>query len=374
MHAVAALRRRGAFAERGYENPATAIADLLGREWVDARRRVTAADHVCDRTGLDGAVLPPRLPATAAMFDADRASLRHVEVIAKILSSDAASRLSPHTWAEAEAILAGHIPDFSPSQLLPVGTALIDTLDADGAEPDDRPPPCVNELHIRRHHGAPGGKITGRIDDAALFDAVATVIDAHSKPVTGDDERTTAQRQAEALADICTQVLTHGAVPECGGRRPHLNVIIRLDDLENRARAAMLDFGGTLTPESLRMLACDAAVVPVVMNGKGQPLDVGRLTRVVPDGIRRAVTVRDRGCARCGRPPSWCEIHHVVAWEDGGDTSVANCTMLCRSCHRLIHHSGWQIDMTEGRPGFIPPGWIDATRRPRLRPELIGAI
>jgi 5-methylcytosine-specific restriction protein A len=51
----------------------------------------------------------------------------------------------------------------------------------------------------------------------------------------------------------------------------------------------MLDFGGTLTPESLRMLACDAGVVPVVMNGPGQPLDVGRLTRVIPDGIRRAV-------------------------------------------------------------------------------------
>lgn len=223
-------------------------------------------------------------------------------------------------------------------------------------------------MHVRRHRGAPGGRITARFDDAAMFDAIASVIDAHAKPVTGDDERTTPQRQAEALADICAQVLTHGDVPESGGRRPHLNVIIRLEDLERRARAALLDFGGTLSPESLRMLACDAAVVPIVMNGKGQPLDVGRLTRVVPDGIRRAVAARDGGCARCGRPASWCEVHHVLEWERDGETKVDNCVLLCRVCHRLIHHSGWQVRMADGRPEFIPPGWIDPARIPRQRP------
>jgi hypothetical protein len=97
-------------------------------------------------------------------------------------------------------------------------------------------------------------------------------------------------------------------------------VLIRLEDLERRARSAMLDFGGRLSPESLRMLACDAGVVPIVMNGAGQPLDVGRSTPVVPDGLRRAVTARDRGCAHpgCDRLPSWCEIHHLKWWEHGG--------------------------------------------------------
>jgi hypothetical protein len=118
---------------------------------------------------------------------------------------------------------------------------------------------------------------------------------------------------------VCGYVLDHGEVPETGGRRPHLNVLIRLEDLQARARSAVLDFGGTLTPESLRMLACDAAVVPIVLNGAGQPLDVGRSTRVVPDGLRRAVTARDRGRAHpgCDRPPSWSEIHHLLPWEHG---------------------------------------------------------
>ncbi len=73
-------------------------------------------------------------------------------------------------------------------------------------------------------------------------------------------------------------VLDHGGVPDCGGRRPYVNALVRLDDLENRTRAACLDFSGTLSPESLRMLACDAAGIPIVLDGKGEPLDVGQLT------------------------------------------------------------------------------------------------
>ena len=75
-----------------------------------------------------------------------------------------------------------------------------------------------------------------------MFDAIATVIDAHAKPLTADDDRSTGERQAEALAEVCGYVLDHGDVPKCGGHRPHVNVVIRLEDLENRARAACLDF------------------------------------------------------------------------------------------------------------------------------------
>ena len=144
-------------------------------------------------------------------------------------------------------------------------------------------------------------------------------------------------------------------------------MVVGLADLERRARSGCLDFGGTLSPASLRMLACDAAVVPVVLGGVGQPLDVGRATRTIPDGLRRAVAARDGGCARCGRPPSWCEVHHVVAWEHGGETKLGNLVMLCRVCHRLVHHAGWKVRLVGGRAEFVPPCWIDPLRRPRRR-------
>ncbi|WP_433555778.1 DUF222 domain-containing protein [Pseudonocardia xinjiangensis] len=292
---VSALERRGTFAERGYKSTPAALGDLLGWERFEARQRVVAAEQVCPRVGLDGSALPARLAAAAEVFAAGQTGLRHVAVIARVLASPAAERLAPEVWAGAEAQLAEKAAVYTPSELQAWGIALVEALDEDGPEPDDRPPAPVNELHLLRHRGKAGGTVKGRFDDAAMFDAIATVIDAHARPVTGDEHRSTAQRQADALADVCGYVLDHGDVPACGGRRPHLSVLVRLEDLENRARAACLDFGGTLSPESLRMLACDAAVVPVVLNGKGQPLDVGRVTRTIPDGLRRAIAARDRG-------------------------------------------------------------------------------
>jgi Domain of unknown function (DUF222)/HNH endonuclease len=379
VNAVAVLERRGVFAERGYKSAAAALSDLLGWERFEARRRIVAAEQVTSRVGLDGAPLPARLPATATVFADGRASLRHVETIARVLGSDAAARLSPEQWAGAEEQLAAKADVYTPSELQTWGAALVEALDQDGEEPDDRPSAAVSELHLTRLKSG-GGKIKGRFDDAAMFDAIASVIDAKARPLTGDDDRSAGQRQAEALADVCGYVLDHAPasmLPECGGHRPHVNVLVRLEDLENRARAACLDFGGTVSPESLRMLCCDAAVVPVVMGGKGQPLDVGRITRTIPDGLRRAVAARDRGCAHpgCGRPASWCEVHHVKEWENGGETRLSNLVMLCRVHHRQIHSSEWTVRIRDGLPEFIPPRWIDPEQHPRRRalPHLVGA-
>jgi len=369
VDAVAALERRGVFAARGYRNSTTALADLVGWERAEARRRLAVAEAVGARTGIDGTALPPRLPATARAFAGGTASLRHVEVIARVLNGEAARRLSPVQWADAEGRLAAQAAEYTPAQLEEWGARLVDLLDQDGAEPDDGDgPPPVNELRITRHRGRPGGTIAGRFDDAAMFDAIATAVDAHARPRCAEDgERPGPARQAEALADLCGYVLDHGTLSRTAGHRPHITVLVRLEDLENRARAACLDLGGTLTPASLRMLCCDAAVIPVVLDGAGQPLDVGRATRTIPEGIRRAVTARDGGCARCGQPPSWCEVHHVIPWEDGGPTSVANCVLLCRSCHRLVHHAGWDVRLPDGIPEFYPPAWIDPHRRARRR-------
>lgn len=372
---LAAVERRDVFTSRGYKSSASALADLLGWERFEARRHVMAAENVIGRTALDGTVLPPRLPATTEVFDAGRTSLRHVEVVAKVLGTRAAERLAPETWAAAEVELAAHAGDYTPTELQAWGTELIDKLDQDGPEPDDdRTEPEVNELRLVRHRDRPGGKITGRFDDAAMFDTIATVIDAKSKPASSDETREPVQRQAEALAEVCGFALEHGPtslVPETGGRRPQISVIVRLEDLEERARSGMLDFGGQTSPATLRMLACDAAIIPIVMNGKGQPLDVGRATRTIPDGLRRAVTARDHGCAHpgCDRPPSWCEIHHIIEWEQFGETKLENLVMLCRQHHRLIHHPGWTVRIREGIPEFVPPAWIDPGRTPRRQAE-----
>lgn len=92
---IADLQRRGTFAERGYRSTVKALTDLLGWEWFDARRRLIVAEQTCARVGLDATVSAPRLTATAAVYAAGGCSLRQVEVVAKVLGSPAAARLSP---------------------------------------------------------------------------------------------------------------------------------------------------------------------------------------------------------------------------------------------------------------------------------------
>jgi hypothetical protein len=164
------------------------------------------------------------------VFEAGQARLRHVEVIAKLLDSPAAHRLSPQVWAGAEATLAAKACEYTPTQLLSWGAELIEKLDADGPEPDDRPPVPVNELHLLPHRGRPGGSLKARFDDPALYDAIAAVIDAKSAPRTGDDERSAARRSGRPRrwprrAGTCSTTATcrtgmwrSPSAPECDRR------------------------------------------------------------------------------------------------------------------------------------------------------------
>ena len=136
-----------------------------------AGRRRT--DPAPDRSGRHPA--PAAAPATAAVFDEGAASLRHVEVIARVLGTPAAEAARPRRRGPApEAQLAGWIPDCTPNELHARGTQFVDALDADGPEPDDRPAPQVNELYLHRNPDGIGGTLKGSYADAAMFDAIAT--------------------------------------------------------------------------------------------------------------------------------------------------------------------------------------------------------
>ncbi len=171
--------------------------------------------------------------------------------------------------------------------------------------------------------------VNGRLDREA-GDVLLTAIGALSTPRTGDDLRTGPQRRADALIELCQQVLSAGDLPEVAGERPHLNLTVSLETLEQRAGApaAQLGHTGPVIAETARRLACDASISRIITDGKSQVLDVGRRTRTISPALRRALVVRDAGCVHpgCARPPSWCEGHHLRHWVDGGPTDLANLT------------------------------------------------
>ena len=184
------------------------------------------------------------------------------------------------------------------------------------------------------------------------------------------DDRTAGQRRADALVEVCRMVLAGGRLPDNGGDRPQVVVTVPFDPLRRAFGTGVIDTGDRLSADAARRLACDARILPAVLDGAGQPLDLGRERRLFTGPLRRALVLRDGGCAfpGCDRPPRWCDGHHVIHWADGGPTSLANAVLLCGHHHRLIHdaRAGWTVHIgAGGRPAFVPPGWVDPRRIPR---------
>ncbi|MEJ2862425.1 HNH endonuclease signature motif containing protein [Actinomycetospora flava] len=140
------------------------------------------------------------------------------------------------------------------------------------------------------------------------------------------------------------------------------------DALQNKGGYGTLDSGHNVDAATVRRWACDADIVPIVLGSKSEPLDVGRRHRTAPDAIRRALNLRDGGCAfpGCDRRPRRCQAHHVRHWIHGGVTAVDTMCLLCRYHHQLVHHGHWTIEMIDGRPWFTPPWYVDVDRQPRL--------
>jgi hypothetical protein len=69
--------------------------------------------------------------------------------------------------------------------------------------------------------------------------------------------------------------------------------------------------------------------------------------------------------------PNLVALHHIREWVNGGETNIQDLVMLCRTHHRMIHQSGWEVRMYQGRPEFIPPRWVDPTQAPRRQPMLV---
>jgi hypothetical protein len=236
----------------------------------------------------------------------------------------------------------------------------------------------AERLHHRRRLAAwpvPSGmaRMEGEFDPEAgqtVITALRAVMDSDVRSGGGPDDRTADQRRADAMEHLCRFYLDSADRPIVGGERPHLTVLVDPETMQGRPGTSELTDTGPIHPQMARMWACDASVTRVVMGPDSVPLDVGRSTPVVPPGMRKAVMARDRHCTfpGCRRPPSWTDVHHVRHWSDGGATAVGNLTLLCRLHHRLIHRSGFRVEMRDGRPVFYRPGGtVMAERGPPVR-------
>ncbi|MFG1651374.1 DUF222 domain-containing protein [Micromonospora sp. NPDC049275] len=362
LAAVRELDGRGTAVAQGASSTAVWLRHRLRLDVPTARRLVGLA------ATLD--VAPPGV--RVALADGV-VSVEQARVIA-----DTAATVSTSAGAEvadkAVGVLVEWAEQFDPSVLRRMGTRILDHVAPDVAdEAAEAALKAEAARSARDRHVTISEQTGGRLRLTGTLDAEAAAllraaIDPLTAPSGPDDVRSPGQRRHDALADVCRLALRTGELPESGGDPAQVVVTTSYDGLTRQLGAGALDIGPQLTPDTVRRLACDAAILPAVLGGAGQVLDVGRQRRLITGALRRALVLRDGGCAfpGCDRPPRWCAAHHIRHWADGGPTSLDNAVLLCGHHHRHVHRSDWVVRLgADGRPEFVPPAWLDPEQLPR---------
>ncbi|AXK77447.1 HNH endonuclease [Mycolicibacterium neoaurum] len=219
------------------------------------------------------------------------------------------------------------------------------------------------------------GRFEATLDlDVTTGEELCAALDPLCRPVPlpdgSPDPRPIDVRRAEAIGLVLRTYLAQSRRPMSGGVLPHVTLIRPGAPGVSGEAVDRLGFGGPVSRATAELIGCDATLTSVIVDHTGVPLDVGRAQRLFTPAIRKALAVRDGGCAHpgCGRPVSWCDAHHIHPWSDGGTTSVDNGVLLCRLHHTLIHHGGWQVYLGRDRhPWFIPPHTPEAPEPAHLR-------
>ena len=155
--------------------------------------------------------------------------------------------------------------------------------------------------------------------------------------------------RADGAVKLAESFLAGNPVTGTGGER--FQVMVHLDQEvlgPDGAWAGTLEDGTRVSAETLRRVACDCGLVAA--GGDGEALNIGRRARSIPPAIRRALMLRDRGCAFPGCTHTrFLHGHHIEHWLHGGETSLENLVMLCTFHHHLVHEGGWTV--TAGADG-----------------------
>ena len=214
---------------------------------------------------------------------------------------------------------------------------------------------------------------TGALVLKALDAATKDVSAETSAPETGKDRPSRGVQRADALGRMAESFLGHGAEALSGGDRYQIVVHVDAETLKaGCAGRCELEDGPAVAVETARRLACDASLVTVLEDEKGEPLNVGRKTRSIPPALRRALKARDRGCRFPGCPNThFVDAHHIHHWAKGGETRLSNLVQLCRFHHRQVHEGRVVVQvLDDGAVRFVKPNGesFDSTALDHTRP------
>jgi hypothetical protein len=377
-----ALGADGLATRLGSTSAAMLVAEIGRITGAEAFRLCRVADATSDRIALDGSTVPPPFPLVAeaiggALIPVDSANL--------IVS--ALGQVSPRADRErvvaAEETLVRFATENPADAVRKLAARWRDALDTAGIEP--REEELVERRSLRRIILSNGMKryqldldpLGSAYLDAAIDAQVGPAIRSSRGSVDGcgddhevlPDPRTLTQIGADAIVEIARHAIgcTDKSTPV---PLPSATIVVRmtLESLLSGIGQARVDgIEQPISAGTARRLAADARLIPAVLGGKSEVLDLGVGQRLFTRKQRLALAERDGGCAVtiCGRPPSHTEAHHIRWASHGGTTDLSNGILLCSKHHHIIHRNKWGIRVIDNVPWFIPPTSVDPTRKPR---------
>src|SRR5262245_26718317 len=194
--------------------------------------------------------------------------------------------------------------------------------------------------------------VTGAALKKALFAIAAPKHQAANGPL--GERRPTPERLGQAFTEY-VQRYPVSKLPRAGGLNATVVVTMTLETLLGGLKAAGLDTGETISPGAARRLACQARIIPAVLGGTSQVLDLGRKRRFHSEAQRILKTIEAGGCEveGCDAPPGMTHLHHPVRWVDGGETNRDG-IMICPPHHARAHDSRCDFKkLPTGKYGFF---------------------
>jgi hypothetical protein len=380
---AAELERRSAVAETslsrklGERTPAVALARLTGIDPQEAQDWCTAGAAASPGVSLTGELLPPRHEAVARSLTEARLTPRAVRSIVGALDAISA-RATVEDVAEVEHVLLDYAPGLTSRELAKLCRQVVDRFDPDGVEPREqelRARSGITVINGRdglitwivKMHPEAAGLLTAAVDARTAPRRTPTFVDAEEVDQAVSDTRALPQKRLDALVSIAKESLGHDT-GRLAGTAVTMCVTMTLDSLMSGVGSAHIDgIDEPISASTARRLAADAAIIPVVLGGDSEPLDVGTTSRLFTEAQRRALAIRDGGCVwtNCGAPPGWCEVAHLTPWSQNGPTDLANGALMCAFHHRRFDNDGWALEWRGGVPWLVPPAWVDAAQTPR---------
>ena len=219
-------------------------------------------------------------------------------------------------------------------------------------------PDRADEAAVRRYEQRGVSLATtldGMVAGSVMMEPVAgaTVLTALSaaSPLVAGDNRSAAQRNADALTAICAQFLASPEAPRSGGGHTHLIVTVDAETLESSpgsqgSPGATLGWVGPVNATTAQRAGCEADVTVVAVGGAGGACEIGRSRRFFSSAQRVAMMARDGDrCAApfCDRPAIWSDAHHLVPWAQDGPTTIDNGALPCAAHHTMLHEGHWAL-------------------------------